>query len=256
MPPRNTIGVPTILLRHAVKDPETRRALDALAQETTRWLQRIAEATDTTAGLRGEPTFYANVNAKDNRLTKVGVPKDDTDATLKGLALGRSTLNATYWDAKNLPIRNLPSIDGDKPDATLSQEQIRELIKQMVRDALDVAITTGTFTATGAGFVAAPTGTARYAKVQDLVLLFLPELSGTSNATSFTITGMPAVITPTQTSNHVVTVTDTTTDIYSLLRLTASSTTITMLSALQADGLWGSTGTKSLYAVMVAYHLA
>ena len=42
MPPqRNTIGVPTINLRHNVQDPEMRRALEQLSQETTCWLQRL-----------------------------------------------------------------------------------------------------------------------------------------------------------------------------------------------------------------------
>jgi len=259
MSQRNTIGIPTINVRHAVKDPETRRAIDALAQETTRLLQRIAEAVDTTAGLRGEPTFHANVNARDNRLTKVGVPKDETDAQLKGLALGRAAFTAKAWDAKGMPIINLPKEVSEKEaTASLSQEQIRELIKEMIREALDVAITTGTWTVTGTGFAANPTGTARYVKVEDLILLFIPTLTGTSNANTFTLTGMPAVITPTQSSSHVVVITDgqnTATDAYGLLRLTASSTTITMGSPISSDESWTATGTKSVHAVTVCYAL-
>ena len=138
---RNTIGVPTINLRHNIKDLETRRALEQLSQETTRWLQRIAEGVDTATGLRGEPTYHAAVNAKDNRIMKLGVPKDDTDAQMKGLALGRAGFGSTYWDAKNLPIRNLPKdVAASQADATLTQEQIRAIIAEELRKLNDTLI--------------------------------------------------------------------------------------------------------------------
>ena len=257
---RQTIGVPVISLRHNILDPQVRQALDQLSQETTRWLQRIAEAVDTGNGLRGEPTFYADINAKGNRLTQVGIPKDDTDAQLKGLSLGRATLGAKAWDAKNLPIVNLPrEVSTQDATASLNQEQVRAMIQSMLRDALDLAFISGTFVVTGTGFVANPTGTARYVILRDLVVLFLPQLSGTSNATTFTLTGMPVVIRPTQTSNHVVVLTDgqnTSTDGYGLLQLTAASTTITMVCPVTSDGSWTSSGSKTLYATTVAYHLA
>lgn len=51
----------------------------------------------------------------------------------------------------------------------------------------------GTFTATATGFSGtAPSGTARYVRVGKQVTLRLPVLSGTSNASSLTITGVPA----------------------------------------------------------------
>lgn len=259
MPPRHTIGVPVINLRHNILDPQVRQALDQLTQETTRWLQRIAEAVDTTAGFRGEPAFHANVNAKDNRLMRVGVPTEETDAQLKGLALGRAAFNVESWDAKGRPIINLPKeISPQNSTASLSQGQIRSLIKEMLRDALDTLSTTATFTITGTGFAVNPTGTARYVLIEDFVLLFLPELTGTSNAATFTLTGLPAVITPTRTSNHVVVLTDGqggATDAYGLLRLTASSSTITMISPTTSDGSWTTTGTKTLYATSIPYSL-
>ena len=141
MPPqRNTIGIPTINLRHNVKDLETRRALEQLSQETTRWLQRIAEGVDTATGLRGESAFHAAVNARDNRITKLGVPKDDTDAQMKGLALGRASFNAKAWDAKKMPIVNLPDVPASQADATLTQEQIRAIIAEEIRNLSDTLI--------------------------------------------------------------------------------------------------------------------
>lgn len=56
--------------------------------------------------------------------------------------------------------------------------------------------TEGTFTITGTGFSGTVTGTARYIRIGKSVTLYLPQLQGTSNATTFTMTGMPAAIRP------------------------------------------------------------
>ena len=56
--------------------------------------------------------------------------------------------------------------------------------------------TTATFTATGTGFTANPTATAAYSLTNNVVTLHIPSLSGTSNLTTFTVTGLPAAIRP------------------------------------------------------------
>lgn len=56
--------------------------------------------------------------------------------------------------------------------------------------------TAGTFTITGTGFASAPTGTARWSRIGNLVILYLPAITGTSSGTGFTMTGLPAAITP------------------------------------------------------------
>jgi hypothetical protein len=112
-----------------------------------------------------------------------------------------------------------------------------------------------TFTATGTGFTANPTGTARYYLVGSLVFLFLPELTGTSNATSFTITGMPAGITPTRTSYQVVPIVDNSVAAFGLVRLNASSTTIDLFPNAAA-GNWTNANTKTSPACWLCYALA
>jgi hypothetical protein len=49
----------------------------------------------------------------------------------------------------------------------------------------------GTFTFTGTGFTTSPTGTAYYTKIGDQVTLRIPDITGTSNTTAMTITGLP-----------------------------------------------------------------
>jgi hypothetical protein len=56
---------------------------------------------------------------------------------------------------------------------------------------------TGTFTMGVTGFTTSPTGTASYTRIGDKVALVIPAISGTSNSTGFTLTGIPAAIRPT-----------------------------------------------------------
>lgn len=62
---------------------------------------------------------------------------------------------------------------------------------------------TGTYTGTLTGYASPPTGTIRYCAMGGIVALYVPTaasgFSGTSNATSMTITGMPAAIKPART---------------------------------------------------------
>lgn len=54
-----------------------------------------------------------------------------------------------------------------------------------------------TFTISTTGFSGtAPSGTAKYQKIGNMVILNIPALSGTSNSTAFTLTGLPAHIRP------------------------------------------------------------
>lgn len=115
----------------------------------------------------------------------------------------------------------------------------------------------GSFTATGTGFTANPTGTAVYSITNNVVTLFIPTLTGTSNATSFTITGLPAAITPTTnhsgfptqfTNNSVVSTA-------AGFALIGSSGVITLSQDWTAAATWSNTGTKAITAVTFCYQL-
>lgn len=76
--------------------------------------------------------------------------------------------------------------------------------RQVKANALS-EIVTNTFTVTGTGFTDPdPTGTARYIAVSGrFAMVFLPALSGTSDATTFTLTGIPAAIQPAALTTHL-----------------------------------------------------
>jgi hypothetical protein len=52
----------------------------------------------------------------------------------------------------------------------------------------------GSFTFTGTGFTTSPTGTAYYTKIGNQVTVKIPSITGTSNTTAFTITGLPVAL--------------------------------------------------------------
>ena len=60
----------------------------------------------------------------------------------------------------------------------------------------DLTPDTGTFTMTYNGFTAGVTGTASWSRIGKLVTLVFPIATGTSNATTFTATGIPTAIQP------------------------------------------------------------
>jgi hypothetical protein len=64
-------------------------------------------------------------------------------------------------------------------------------------------INTGTFTATATGMTASVTGTAYYEKTGNRVTVTVPGLSGTSNDTTFTITGLPTELHPTRSQGNI-----------------------------------------------------
>lgn len=106
----------------------------------------------------------------------------------------------------------------------------------------------GSFTVTGTGFSGtAPTGTAVWARYGNIVVLTLPALSGTSNATSFTLTGLPAAIQPVRPNNIMCNFLEdngtATTGAASV-----SGSAITFFKGTSTSATWTASGTKGLTA--------
>ena len=67
---------------------------------------------------------------------------------------------------------------------------------------LQISYGTCTFTLTGC--TTSPTGTGIWCRIGNVVLLFVPGITGTSNSTAMTLTGLPAGIQPVRTQNLAV----------------------------------------------------
>lgn len=113
---------------------------------------------------------------------------------------------------------------------------------------VDMSPDTGTFTATYTGFTATITCTATWSRIGKLVSLFFCTATGTSNATSFTMTGLPSAIQPgslTQTMALPIgpiqnaSIIDTTVSV----TVTTGSGTVTFLHNGNSSG-WTNSGTK------------
>lgn len=113
---------------------------------------------------------------------------------------------------------------------------------------VDVTADTGTFTATYTGFTAGVTCTATWSRIGKLVSLFFCTATGTSNSTSFTMTGLPSAIQPASLTQTVAlpigpvqnaSLIDTTPSV----TVTASSGTVTFLHTGSSIG-WTNSGTK------------
>mgnify|MGYP001568903255 CR=1 FL=1 len=270
--------------------------VDELRLSTTFWMQQIYNHLDKLAGLRGNPTFFSNLDVQGNRIQNVPTPIEAGDAVPKREAITKSfdpKAGLRQWDAEGLQVFNLApgvsTMQGVNIDqleqarieavassapidaeyvvaathANLSAERVATDTVSITWDFSTAAqakanvahITTGTFTITGTGFTVNPTGTARWIKdtLSNFVCLFIPELTGTSNATTFTLTGLPADVTPTRQAFQYAFGQDAGINTRVLIRLNAASTTIDLFTA---DGAaWTAAMTKTLSPVYVSYHL-
>lgn len=117
----------------------------------------------------------------------------------------------------------------------------------------------GTFTGTLTGYASGPTGTVEYTVEQfgvgRRITLYWPTITGTSNATSLTMTGLPAALSPTGTiygsfsSGTVINNGGVTTE----AQWSVNATTVTFyLGAGSATG-FTSSGTKGLAPGQLSY---
>jgi hypothetical protein len=117
------------------------------------------------------------------------------------------------------------------------------------------AYTEGSFTLTGTGFSGpAPSGTATYVQVGKLVVVNTPTISGTSNATTFTLTGVPAGLAPAPGGYHTLLGVDN-----GLNLLVVANLAGTIWQMLQPTGpgfAWAAANQKTAHPFTAAYRLA
>lgn len=112
--------------------------------------------------------------------------------------------------------------------------------------------TESTFTATATGMTTTVTGTARYTKIGTQVTVMLPVLSGTSNATTFTVTGLPGALAPVAAVRAWAYVHNGTDFAFGSVYLPAGTTTLTVYRDA-AQTAWVASGVKVLYDCTLIY---
>lgn len=183
----------------------------------------------------GDPAIWA---VTDRAITPEDIELSPSEPFLWLLGASRSEGGT---EPENAP----PNVD--------TTSSIGTVVGRYAREDHTHGVSTDSFTITGTGFVANPTGTAYYAKVGPVVALFVPELTDTSNATTFTLTGLPAAITPTQTTYAAILQTDNGTDGLGFARFNASSTTVDLF--VNPLAAWTAAGAKRLYPQFFIYAL-
>lgn len=116
----------------------------------------------------------------------------------------------------------------------------------------------GTFTITGTGFTVNPTATAKYKVENGFVNLHIPQsqLTGTSNTTSFAITGCPACITPANYHAIPLAAKDNSVNVHGTMYAGTSSWNLYNGVGVTGGNTWTSSGTKELITSEFSYHLA
>ncbi len=105
---------------------------------------------------------------------------------------------------------------------------------------------TGTFTATLTGMTAGTTVTATFTISGNIVTLSIPSVTGTSNTTALTITGLPAAIQPATLASFLpVTVVDNGTTVVGGASVAAGSGTLTLYRDVLATGVLSASGFTS-----------
>lgn len=110
------------------------------------------------------------------------------------------------------------------------------------------------FTATGTGFSGATTGTVAYCRHGRMVTLNFPSISGTSNTTAFTFTGLPTHLIPATDRDVIARLQDNGSAAFGVARIENSGGVITLLNGVSAGG-WTGSGTKGIYAQSLTYSL-
>lgn len=113
----------------------------------------------------------------------------------------------------------------------------------------------GSFTGTLTGGVTSPTATLTWQRNGNLVTLFIPEYSVTSNATTMTITGMPAsTVQPATAQYFPVRISDNGgSKVWGIVRI--ETTGVLTFFATAAGGAFTASGTKSFDATSITYSL-
>ena len=180
-------------------------------------------------------------------VTASDLPVAKADSSTKGIA----TFAAGDFNDDGSGLLSIDYANAQK--ATSSQPGLLTAADWTAFDAKPT-VSNGSFTITTTGHTTAQTGTAYWEKHGHLVLLWIPTLDGTSNATTFTLTGLPSAIQPIRTLHLQADGTDNGVNVrVPVLGLNASDT-LTLYNGV-VDGAWTNSGQKRLLSVMLVYAL-
>lgn len=123
-------------------------------------------------------------------------------------------------------------------------------------DTSSFTTSSGTFVVTATGFTGSVTGTCSYQTLNNQVTIYFPALSGTSNSTTFTITGLPPALQMIANSQNIQvagSIYNGTAFAGGNLVFAPASGTISVFRDPTGTNAWLSSGTKGIIATTVTY---
>lgn len=215
--------------------------------------QLIGMDTGTSAVFTGNPTFKPSTSV--SILSASGNPGLTIQGTtVAGTSFGTQVLAGTNSSDYCVLLRRgstgatLFEVRGD------GLVQMNEATLGTTGTVLNCAsYESGTFTGTVTGMTATTTGTVNWVRTGNIVALSIAaDITGTSNATSMTMTGLPAILSPVRIQKCTCSLADNTlNDVLGLAAISAGGTTVTLYkyngTQFLTNGFTNS-GTKGLNA--------
>lgn len=141
------------------------------------------------------------------------------------------------------------------PRGTSALVDVLRWLEKLYRWVLFVDPRQGSFTGTLTGFTTAVTGTIDYTLIGDIVTLSVAtNIQGTSNATTMTMTGMPAIIYPKGTRSVIARILDNTTTVAFALATITNTGTITF-NVNAGSSAFTNVNTKGLLSCTMVYKI-
>lgn len=120
----------------------------------------------------------------------------------------------------------------------------------------DAAFEEGSFSGTATGFSSVNTPIITYRRLGRMVSLFIPSISGTSNATGFTITGLPAQLIPQAQQGHeFARILDNTVAAIGAVSVLATGIIQVYPTTSNLSTTWTASGTKTLIRKNLSYNI-
>lgn len=173
--------------------------------------------------------------------------------TAASTALTNVTLGGTNWRFPD-GLVTLPGINFNSDTNTGFYRDTADQIAIALGGVTFGQIAQGSFTPTWTGFSAAPSGDCTWQRVGNLITLFFPTGTGTSNATTMTITNLPAAIRPSAATSVVAFVMDL--GVAQVGRISISAAGVMTFGATTAGaGGFTNSGTKGIPPTVHQYYL-
>lgn len=211
----------------------------------------------TILGLATVATSGSATDLGSGTLPAGRMPAHTGDVTTSAGAVATAIANSavTYAKMQNVAatLRVLGRITaGSGVVEELTAANIKTILALATTDLSD--ITSGTFTATLTGCTTSPTVTVNWNRIGNVVTLDIPLITGTSNTTACTLTGLPAGLAPARAQRCMAMIENAAVFEAGSIAISAGTQILTVVRVTNAA--FTNTGTKGIANITITYNVA